>query len=563
MSLSGPINVDAPPDRVMNSFFHDGSPQTLAQEGGSDPMAGWEDDWQRGDLLGDYELVAKIGEGGMSRVYEGRHVSLGARVAIKTLKPEQRANPTTRARFEQEGRAMARVEHPNVVKVITLGAHRGAPYLVMEFLTGRDLGSRIDERGPMAVPEALATLLPVLSAVQEAHDQGLIHRDLKPDNIVLEETKGGRVRPVVVDFGIARVADGAPGGALTGTAAMLGTPGYMAPEQIRSARDVTDRADQYALGSIVYECLAGCPAFSGESIYEVFNRVAAGECPRLRDLRPDVPERLEQVVAWAMAVDPAGRFASVQDFALALLPFADDLTRAQWSSSFMAPRVRAPSERAPVPAAVAQVAAPPAGPPRRATTLREAASEIDAKPPAPPVRPSSAAWVGAVTAVVLIAALVVVFAGGGAPKPSRFIADVSVVPAGAVITVDGRPVARGRYRSEFADGQPHRLRFEAEGHVGAEVTFINAPPPGVIVLERRVPPTAVVQVLRPQAAVVAPPSASRAGADDAPSRRSTPQASRRGAGSHVPTRAAPPVLVSAPARPRDPCVGPHGEPLCL
>jgi len=204
-----------------------------------------------------------------------------------------------------------------VVDVITVGEHRGAPYLVMEFLTGADLERRITTRGAMSVEEALAVVIPVCAAVQSAHDRGLIHRDLKPANVMIEVGQDGHERPVVVDFGIARVDRASVARGNTGSDALLGTPAYMAPEQTVGSRDVSAATDQYAIGVIAYECLAGGVAFDGASVYAIMAAVAK-----------------------AMAVMPAQRFASVKEFGAALLPFADAATQGRWAAVFGAKVVR-------------------------------------------------------------------------------------------------------------------------------------------------------------------------------------------------------------------------------
>jgi eukaryotic-like serine/threonine-protein kinase len=535
-------------------------------------MGGWDDDWQRGDRLGDYRLVAKVGEGGICRVYEAVHPALGTRVAIKTLRPDRRGNANTRARFEREGLATARVHHPHVVKVITVGTHREAPYLVMEFLTGKDLEHHLQTRGPMAMFEALGLLLPVMSALQAAHDEGLVHRDLKPANI--EESGDGRTRPVVVDFGIARVVDVQIDQLNTRGSAVLGTPAYMAPEQTRGAREVSAQCDQYALGVILYECLTGSHAFEGATMLELLTNVSNGSYVPLRVTRPDVPDELAQVIARAMTLDPMQRYASVRELALALLPFADDLSRALWTPTFSV--VRARRSRPAVerfvdstPSLDESNAGAPSG---HRSTLGDAARSIDTEelPPAPKA-PRRAMWAAGLLALMIMSVTLGVVAQHRYAVPRGFTAELAVEPRTAQISVDGRAVARGEWRGEYArDDRPHRVVVEADGYEREELTFVNAPPPRALRLRARptqmAQTTPVVQVIRtaPAPSVAAPATTP----PEAPRERATATHSARSGRPRVGRNAGPsllgqPAAAGATGRLRPECVGPNGTNLCL
>ncbi|MFO0608298.1 MAG: serine/threonine-protein kinase [Polyangiales bacterium] len=555
-------DVDAPDAPVMNSRAFDRTPDAPAGDG-SDAMAGWDDDWQRGDVLGDYELTSKLGEGGMSRVYEARHRALGTRVAIKTLRPDHREKPVMCARFEREAQATARVQHPNVVKVITVGTHRGSPYLVMEFLTGRDLEKRIDEGGPMAVADALALLLPVFAAVQEAHDQGLVHRDLKPANIVLEQWRDGRVRPVVVDFGIAGLVETPTVHRLTH--GLLGTPAYMAPEQTRGERKLDASLDQYALGAIVYECLAGVPAFQGASVYEVMARVSAGSFAPLETVRAGVPEGVARAVARAMSAEAGQRFPSVRSFARALLPFADELTRAQWAPVFAGDDASeggttVPDAVLPMPEPRPEEAPSPT-PSRHGTTLGDAAGSFDAStPPRPAPRRSRGTIAFVATCGVLgVAAFTTMLLHGRATAaPPRFAVALTAEPATARVSVDGAPATVGVLRATYAaDGTSHRVRVEADGCAAEEFLFVNAPPPERVQLRCTaapvVTPTVAAGTPVPTAAPTPTPRVVAAPQPVTTGRRGRPTRGRNG-------------RIELPALPpptgRD-CIGPNGTNLCL
>jgi serine/threonine-protein kinase len=283
--------------------------------------------------LGVYSISGRLGCGGMGTVYEGRHRALNKRVAIKVLLPERTSDPEVMARFLREGQAAARVRHPHVVDVYDVGVEKGRYYLVMELLEGRDLQALLDERERLPLPEALALLLPVFSAISRAHAEGVVHRDLKPANVFLAD-EGGRQRPIVVDFGISKVIEAQPGLDLTQSAAVLGTPYYMAPEQLRAAKASDARTDQYALGVILYECLTGHRPFSGAGLYELLLAIGQGPLKPPTFWVPSLPLPLNDAILRALARDPDQRFPSVQAFGRALFPFADELTRSLWNSEF-------------------------------------------------------------------------------------------------------------------------------------------------------------------------------------------------------------------------------------
>jgi serine/threonine-protein kinase len=292
--------------------------------------------------LGVYSIAGRLGSGGMGTVYEGRHRALNKRVAIKVLLPERTSDPEVMARFLREGQAAARVRHPHVVDVYDVGVEKGRYYLVMELLEGRDLQTLLDERERLPLTDALAVLLPVFSAISRAHAEGVVHRDLKPANVFLAD-EGGRQRPIVVDFGISKVIEAQPGLDLTQSAAVLGTPYYMAPEQLRAAKSSDARTDQYALGVILYECLTGHRPFSGAGLYELLLAIGQGPLKPPTYWVPSLPPPLNDAILRALARDPDQRFPSVQAFGRALFPFADELTRSLWNSEFGAGAAQAVS----------------------------------------------------------------------------------------------------------------------------------------------------------------------------------------------------------------------------
>ncbi|HZL18133.1 MAG TPA: serine/threonine-protein kinase, partial [Polyangia bacterium] len=286
-----------------------------------------------GTTLGRYQIVRAMGRGGMGAVYEATHLDLKKRVAIKTLHPAVAALPGARSRFLREGEAASRIRHPNVVDVTDMGSEGGTAYLVMEFLEGEDLAALLARSGPLSFSDSVDILVPVMAAIAVAHEEGVIHRDLKPENVFMARVRYGGAKPTVLDFGISKISSGGSGStlALTGTGAAMGTPYYIAPEQIRGAAAVDARSDQYALGAILYEVVTGHRAHRGETIYEVIHSVGGGLFTLPHVYRPDIPPALEDAILRAMKLEPTQRFPSVQAFGRAILEFASAAIRDQWA----------------------------------------------------------------------------------------------------------------------------------------------------------------------------------------------------------------------------------------
>ncbi len=295
------------------------------------------DDLAPGARLGRYEVVRRIGRGGFGTVYEATHRELRKRVAVKVLHREFALHPTVRARFTREAVAASGLRHPHVVDVTDVGVSEGQPYIVMEFLEGETLRERCAREGALPVTDALDLLLPVFDAIAAAHEQGVVHRDLKPDNVFLARAglHGAEV-PKLLDFGIVKMRGDAPDrkGTLTGSGALLGTPAYMSPEQAQNLREVDARSDQFSLGAIVYECVTGRRAFEGEGMIDILHRVAVEPVTPPRSLRPDLPVGLDAAVLRALEKSPSARFDDVRAFGAALLPFASARMQALWSAAF-------------------------------------------------------------------------------------------------------------------------------------------------------------------------------------------------------------------------------------
>jgi serine/threonine-protein kinase len=255
----------------------------------------------------------------MGIVYEAEHLRLMQRVAIKWLRPDVLALPDALERFHREARAICRMRGPHVAHVMDVDADPdGRPYMVMELLRGRDLEAELQARGALPISEAVDWVLQACAAIAEAHTEGIVHRDLKPSNLFLAEETGARVLKVL-DFGISKVARDEP--SVTVTAMTLGTPLYMSPEQVRSARDVDGRTDIWSLGVILYELLTGSPPFLGTTTAAIA-AIVADATPRPREVRSEVPEGLQLAIMTALAKSPEDRFPSAEAFAAALTPFA-------------------------------------------------------------------------------------------------------------------------------------------------------------------------------------------------------------------------------------------------
>ncbi len=280
-----------------------------------------------------YEIVEQLGEGGMGAVWKARHLKLQKSVVIKTLKLDLAKSAQARGRFLREGEAASKIRHPNVVEIFDVGELDGVPYLVMELLEGSDFQQLLDQRGALNVMEVADIMVPVCAAVSAAHDAGVIHRDLKPQNIFLARGRDRGMQPKVLDFGISRVLDD-DRNVHTATSALLGTPRYMSPEQARGAKHVDLRSDQYSLGVMLYQAATGRLPIDESVLYEILRRVVHGEYERPRVFRPDLPEHFEAIILRAMSLRPDARFPSVRALGAALLPYVSDRTRVLFGDSF-------------------------------------------------------------------------------------------------------------------------------------------------------------------------------------------------------------------------------------
>jgi serine/threonine-protein kinase len=290
---------------------------------------------QPGDVLaGKYQVERVLGAGGMGVVVAAHHIQLDTKVAIKFLLPAMLNNREAVTRFTREARAAVRITSEHVARVSDVGVlETGAPYMVMEYLEGGDLAAWLQQRGPLPIEQAVEFVLQASVAVAEAHGLGIVHRDLKPANLFCIRRPDGQLSVKVLDFGISKVTDRGrssepPGMSVTKTSAVMGSPFYMSPEQMQSAKSVDAQSDIWALGVILYELIAGRVPFDGEAVTEVAVKVSVEPPPPIRSFRPDAPQGLETVIFKCLEKDRRNRYRNVAQLALALAEFAPKRARA-------------------------------------------------------------------------------------------------------------------------------------------------------------------------------------------------------------------------------------------
>jgi predicted Ser/Thr protein kinase len=264
--------------------------------------------------FGPYELLAELGRGGMGVVYQARHGGLGRTVALKMVLASQLASDQQRRRFEVEGRAAASLRHSNIVRLLDSGQVEGQPYLAMDYIAGSTLARRL-QRGPIERDAAVRLLCAIARAVDYLHRQGIVHRDVKPSNILLDEED----EPYLTDFGLAKLLE--TDSQLTGTGVAAGTPSYMAPEQAAGKTEcITPLCDVYSLGAVLYELLTGRPPFQASSAIDVLIQVLESEPINPRQLNPAIPRSLATICLKCLEKQPANRYPSAG-------ALADDLER--------------------------------------------------------------------------------------------------------------------------------------------------------------------------------------------------------------------------------------------
>jgi serine/threonine-protein kinase len=291
----------------------------------------------------------------MAQVFVGDEPQLGRKVAIKVLLAEHCTNEQIVSRFTNEARALGRIHHPGVVEILDVDRlEDGRVCLIMEHLEGQSLHAFLHHRRRLGAAEALPLMLQLADTMAAAHDQGIIHRDLKPENIFLVSDVVGGIRTKVLDFGIAKLLEGA-GAVATATRTKMGTGPYMPPEQFKSARSVDHRSDIYSLGCVFFELLGGRPPFMGTTLFEHMKAHAFEPPPPLRKLVPDAPEALERIVARMLAKEREHRFQSMRDLKAALEAFRDGAPVAEPAAAKPASTSEVSAKRWPLVVAIAAV----------------------------------------------------------------------------------------------------------------------------------------------------------------------------------------------------------------
>jgi serine/threonine-protein kinase len=455
-----------------------------------------------GDVLaGKYRVESVLGEGGMGVVVAATHLHLDEKVAIKLLLPDAVRSPDIVSRFLQEGRAAVKIKSEHVARVIDVGTlESGAPYLVMEYLAGSDLADVIATGGPVSPDLAMEYVLQASEALAEAHALGIVHRDLKPANLFLTRRADGSPCVKVLDFGISKVTDGA-NHSKTKTSAVMGSPAYMSPEQMRSSRDVDGRSDIWALGAILYELLAGAPPFDADTVPQLCLMIMQDPLPPLSRVRLDVPPALEAAIRRCQEKDRENRFQHIGELAAALAPLVTG--RARFSADRVLEIARASGLSARVSRDVTSrgVSTPPplmtvASSPLNLGTAATIASE--ATPGA--TGSTSAVWSGSleprkksgsavavvaavVGAIVLVGGVLVVLVARRAPEPPQTSSVEATNPSAAA-----------------AGGPTRASTTGSAGVVASPAPVASDPPPSVT-------PNATGTAAQPAAHAVEPPIA--------------------------------------------------------
>jgi serine/threonine-protein kinase len=383
-------------------------------------------------LLEKYRVEGVLGRGGMGVVLRVTHLHLGEELAIKILRPDAGGGPEVHARFLREAQSAVRLRGEHVARVGDVGVlPGGAPYMVMEYLRGGDLSGELARRGALPPGEIVDYVLQACEALAEAHALGIVHRDIKPSNLFLTRRPDGSPLVKVLDFGISKAPIGSPG-VLTRTDTVMGTPGYMSPEQMKASKDVDARSDIWALGIVLYECLNGRRPFDAETFSATVLR-AATEPPPLMD--PRLPRGLQVVILQCLEKDRAARFPSIAALAAALAPFARDSRSAGIIVERTAAMLQGPG------ASVAQ--APRFGQAPNATTLSGSAGMMRARSTR---RYAVGGVVVAVAAVVAVAVVSRVASHPGPDGGSGGSANPATPPgvgSGGAVTIDASATAQG------------------------------------------------------------------------------------------------------------------------
>ncbi len=327
----------------LTSFFSDGDSRPAPVVPPEVAQAVVDEGLRLGEVVGEYQITGTIAEGGCSTVYCARTISSGKAVALKLLRTDHLdvlEAERERLRFKHQIQMLSRIRHPNVVRYLDSGrvcpetSDKPTPYLVTEYLAGETLATMIEREGPLSVSRTVSLALPVLSGLQAAHNEGVVHRDITPSNILMQRVKFGALRPTILDFGVANSMVSADSGGSKVSCSMVGSPPYMSPEQAKSSSSVCPLTDQYSMAVVIYECLTGRRPCEARSTMPLLLKIACSELVPPRAHNPLIPRTLEHVLMRALSGDPRKRFPSILAFGRALLTFADVDTVRDWSPQF-------------------------------------------------------------------------------------------------------------------------------------------------------------------------------------------------------------------------------------
>ncbi len=269
-----------------------------------------------------YELLEHIATGGQAVVWRARHIALDRLVVVRMMREDLAHHPSLALRFVEEGRVLASLENEHIARILDYGRlPSGVPFMVMEYLQGQDLRGFLTTEGPLPIAMAASFVIQACLGIEAAHEKGVVHRDSKPENLFFC-SNAKRIK--ILDFGISKGIN--PERHQTNPEGPLGTPSYMAPEQLGGAAVVDGRADIWGLGTVLYELLSGVSAFEGSSVTHTCALVLSGEPRALRELRAELPREIEDIVSRCLAKDPTLRYQRVQELASALAPFAGELS---------------------------------------------------------------------------------------------------------------------------------------------------------------------------------------------------------------------------------------------
>jgi tRNA A-37 threonylcarbamoyl transferase component Bud32 len=455
-----------------------------------------------GTVVGEtYRVIRAVGAGAMGQVYEATHARLAGRYAIKVMQPQIAAHPAALERFRREAQITSSLRHPNIVHIMDFNQlPDGSPYLVMEFLEGLDLHGHLLRMGPLPLDEVVVLVGQIASALEAAHGRGVVHRDLKPQNVCLVPLPGqSRSVVKVVDFGMSKI--GAAAGALTGERALIGTAAYMSPEQaIGQIDEIDHRTDQFALGVMAYQMLSGRHAFTGDSEPALLYQIVHTQPAPLTLVHPATPSRsaaLAAVVGRALEKDKNKRFASILEFALAF-ENASGIVRAPGRArAIFDSREGVPSSPAGGPASVAPTIIEAAPAP-----MTTGAPVVSERPAEPKRKARPAVIVGALVVGALAGSLWalpreapheatqagVTTTPATAPVPTEaprpappsaepapaaaasVTVEIEGLPPGAIVLWDGEaatlPITTAR------DPSPHHLKIEAPGYLPHEADIV-------------------------------------------------------------------------------------------